>query len=71
MTHNVAISKKATAAMMSIDDQDQELVQDLESRIDALENHDEAEFGSFSRVDYIILTIFCLILPVIALVLAA
>ena len=71
MTHNVGIPIKAAAAMMSIEDQDQELVQDLESRIDALENQEEAEFGSFSRADYIILTIFGLILPVIALVLAA
>ena len=71
MTHNVGIPRKAAAAMMSIEDQDQELVQDLESRIDALENQDEAEFGSFSRMDYVILTIVGVILPIIALVLAA
>ncbi len=56
---------------MSTDDKDQELVQDLESRIDALESQDESEFGSFSRADYIILTVGGVILPVIALVLAA
>jgi hypothetical protein len=71
MTHNVAIPIKAAAAMMSKEDQDQELVQDLESRIDALENQEEAEFGSFSRVDYVILTIVGVVLPTIALVLAA
>lgn len=56
---------------MSTDDKNQELVQDLESRIDALENQEEADFGSFSRVDYIILTVAAVILPTIALVLAA
>ena len=56
---------------MSTEDKDQELVQDLESRIDALESQDEAEFGSFSRADYIILIIGGVILPAIALVMAA
>jgi hypothetical protein len=56
---------------MSTDDKNQELVKDLESRIDALENQEEAEFGSFSRADYIILTVGAVILPFIALVLAA
>ena len=56
---------------MSTEDHDQELVQDLERRIDALEKQEEAEFGSFSRADYIILTVAGVILPVIALVWAA
>ena len=56
---------------MSTDDKNQELVQDLESRIDALENQEEAEFGSFSRTDYVVLIIGAVILPAIALVLAA
>lgn len=71
MTDNVVILIEAVAATMSIEDQDQDLVQDLESRIDALENQEEAEFGSFSRADYVILTIVGVILPTIALVLAA
>jgi hypothetical protein len=56
---------------MSTEDKDQDLVQELERRIDALENQDESEFGSFSRADYIILTIGGVILPIIALVWAA
>jgi hypothetical protein len=71
MTDNVVISTKTAAATMSTDDKNKELVQDLESRIDALENQEEAEFGSFSRADYIILTVGALILPIVALVLAA
>ena len=71
MTDNVAISTTAATTTMSTDDKNQELVQDLESRIDALENQEEAEFGSFSRTDYVVLIIGAVILPAIALVLAA
>ena len=56
---------------MSNEDREEDLLQDLERRIDALENQEEAEFGSFSRADYIILVVGGLILPIIALVLAA
>ena len=56
---------------MAIDEKQQAIVQDLESRIDALENQEEADFGSFSRADYIILTVGGVILPMLALVLAA
>jgi len=56
---------------MSTEGNDQELVQDLERRIDALESQEDAEFGSFSPADYIILAVAGVILPVIALVWAA
>ena len=56
---------------MSVKDENQELVRDLEHRIATLEKQDEAEFGSFNRADYVILIIGAVILPVIALVLAA
>jgi hypothetical protein len=71
MTDNVINSTKATTATMSIEEEQQAIVRDLESRIDALEEQDEADFGSFSRADYIILTVVSVILPMIALVLAA
>jgi hypothetical protein len=71
MTDNVLILTKAAAATMSMEDKEQEIVQDLESRIDALENQQEAEFGSFSRADYIILIVGGVILPMTALLLAA
>lgn len=63
--------KRVLTAAMSIEDKDSELVQDLERRIDVLENQEESEFGSFARADYVILTIGAVILPIIALVLAA
>ena len=56
---------------MSTENRDELLVQDLESRIDALENEDEAAFGSFGRTDYIFLVVVGVLLPIIAMVLAA
>lgn len=53
------------------EEENQEVVQDLEQRIDALQKLDDAEFGAFTRADYIILIIIGVILPGIALVLAA
>ena len=55
---------------MSQDYNDSKLVEDLEQRIDMLENMDEAEFGSFSRMDYVILVIGALIAPALVLILA-
>ncbi len=46
-------------------------MQDLERRIDTLQDLDDAEFGAFTRADYVILVIISLLLPVLALVLAA
>lgn len=46
-------------------------MQDLERRIETLQNLDDKEFGEFTRTDYVILVVFALLLPVIALVLAA
>lgn len=51
--------------------ENEELVQDLEQRIDTLESMDDAEFGAFTRTDYIILIVIGVVLPGIALVLAA
>jgi hypothetical protein len=57
--------------ILKSDKENQELVEDLERRIDTLQELDEAEFGTFTRSDYIILIIFSLVLPVIALVMAS
>ena len=65
------IQIKHNAAPLTTDEENQELVQDLERRIDTLQELDDAEFGSFTRTDYVLLIIFALVLPTIALVLAA
>ncbi len=51
--------------------ENEELVQDLERRIDTLQSLDDDEFGAFTRTDYIVLAIIGAILPALALVLAA
>lgn len=55
---------------MSQKEEDKLLVEDLERRIDRLENMDDAEFGSFTRLDYLILIIGAVVLPALALILA-
>jgi len=55
---------------MSQADNDEDLVKDLERRIEILDNLEEAEFGSFTRIDYVILIIGALLVPVLALILA-
>ena len=49
---------------------DDNLVQDLERRIDTLEDMDEEDFGSFTRLDYVILIVIGVLAPALALVLA-
>jgi len=53
-----------------MNEDEQNLVQDLEHRIDTLKNMDESEFGPLSRIDYAVLIIGSVVLPVLALVLA-
>lgn len=55
---------------MSQNEEDSPLVKDLERRIEILENMDDAEFGSFTRLDYLILGIGAVVLPILALILA-
>ena len=55
---------------MSHEENDSKLIQDLEQRIDTLEELDDAEFGSFTRMDYVILVIGALIIPALVLILA-
>jgi hypothetical protein len=56
---------------MSQTGNDDDLLEDIESRIEILENMDDAEFGSFTGVDYLILAIGAVLLPALALILAA
>ena len=47
-----------------------DLVADLEKRIDTLQAMDDGELGSFSRLDWAILVLLSIVIPVIAVVLA-
>lgn len=46
------------------------LVQDLEQRIDKMQDMSDAELGTFNKFDWIILIFFSIIIPAIALVAA-
>ena len=47
-----------------------DLVLDLEQRIDMMQNMGDEELGTFNRLDWFILVVFAIVLPVIAMVLA-
>jgi hypothetical protein len=44
-----------------------DLVLDLEQRIDKMQNMGDEELGTFNRLDWIILIVFAIVLPVIAI----
>jgi len=44
-----------------------DLALDLEQRIDKMQNMGDEELGTFNRLDWIILIIFAIVLPVIAI----
>jgi hypothetical protein len=43
---------------------------DLEQRIDLMQSMGDSKLGTFNRFDWIILIIFCLVIPIIAMVAA-
>ena len=49
---------------------DRDLVLDLERRIDKLQRMGDDELGSFGRLDWLILILIAIIIPVIAIVAA-
>jgi len=44
-----------------------DLVLDLEQRIDKMQQMGDDELGTFTRLDWIIIVVFALILPIIAI----
>lgn len=47
-----------------------DLAQDLEDRIDRIQQLGDTELGTFNRLDWIILVVFAIVIPVIAMVMA-
>lgn len=47
-----------------------DLVGDLEQRIDTMQNMGDEELGTFNRLDWIILIVFSIVIPLIAVELA-
>jgi len=44
-----------------------DLVLDLEQRIDKMQSMGDSELGTFTRLDWIILIVFAIVIPVIAM----
>ena len=55
---------------MSERETDRDLVLDLERRIDELQRMGDEELGTFGRLDWLILILFAIVIPVIAIVAA-
>ncbi|MDH5621142.1 MAG: hypothetical protein OEY74_03595 [Gammaproteobacteria bacterium] len=55
---------------MSKQENTADVIADLERRIDTMQNMGDAELGTFSRVDWIVLVIISIVIPVIVVVLA-
>ena len=49
---------------------EQDVVLDLEQRIDKMQHMGDAELGSFTQLDWIILILISIVIPVIAVVVA-
>ena len=47
-----------------------DLALDLEQRIDKIQNLGDEELGTFNRLDWLILVVFAIVLPVIAMIAA-
>ena len=65
---NAAITKDKPQMLEQEDVPD--LVLDLEQRIDMMQNMGDSELGTFNHLDWIILIIFAIVIPVIAMVAA-
>jgi len=56
---------------MTLEQEDvKDLVLDLEQRIDIMQNMGDGELGTFTRLDWLILILFAIVIPVIAMVAA-
>lgn len=47
-----------------------DLVLDLEQRIDRMQEMDDADLGTFNRLDWLILILISIVIPIIAVVAA-
>lgn len=47
-----------------------DLIADLEQRIDTMQNLGDSELGTFSRLDWVVLILISIVIPVIVVVLA-
>lgn len=55
---------------MLANEKDKDLVSNLEQRIDEMQSTGDAELGTFSRLDWLILILISIVIPVIVVVAA-
>ncbi len=55
---------------MSEQENSAELIAELERRIDTMQNMGDAELGTITRLDWIILIVISIVIPVIVVVMA-
>lgn len=55
---------------MSEQENSTDLIADLERRIDTMQNMGDAELGTITRLDWIVLIVVSIVIPVIVVVLA-
>lgn len=55
---------------MSKQENTADLIADLERRIDTMQNMGDAELGTFTRTDWIVLIVLSIVIPVIVAVIA-
>jgi hypothetical protein len=55
---------------MSQQENSADLIADLEQRIDTMQNMGDAELGTINRLDWIILIVISIVIPVIVVVMA-
>ena len=70
--HNIASLPEALQVNTKMLEQEdvKDLVLDLEQRIDRIQALGDEELGSFTRLDWAILVIFAIVLPVVAMIAA-
>ena len=69
-TDDVGVPGTAGEFKLAQSEEESRLVQDLERRVEKLERTDDAEFGTFTRLDHVILIVGAVLIPVIAMILA-
>ena len=70
MSDNIAVPVPTTVEAMTANAEQEHLVEDLEQRIETLDNMEDDDFGNFTRLDYVILAVGAVVLPILAMILA-
>jgi hypothetical protein len=68
--HNIVLPEDATKRKNNfmLEQEDvRDLVLDLEQRIDKMQSMGDSELGTFTRLDWIVLIVFAIVIPVIAM----